>query len=949
MTSDASLTPEPFDTERFRAELAAEPVETEVSLELRRWRERAAVLAWFEPPMIGAPADAEALIESDDWLALVADCDTALTASDGPRRRLRAAKRREAIAGIGGREGLQQALRETVDRPIHDPLQQMLDALIGGEWIDLATLSQAHLYTLSVAAEWLGGLLDNLPDRQEIVQRLRREELLQPHRILAGSGFVGRESELAELRSYVEELPNEGLWSQIRGTALSLARRVLDRPPLVIFGPGGVGKSTLVARFILDHAERGGLVFVDLDFGRPNLDPRQPATLLAEAARQIATQIPSHLAEGDAVAADLEAATSSARRHREESARVVGLDTAVKQFASFAAAALPPDRKLPFVLDTFEEVEALGATRVEGIWSLLRSLQQYLPQLRPVICSRVPPLESVALLNLPLRELEPAAAAQYLQTRLLQRHQKTLTDKVVDDAVAAIARTPLGLNLAAELLAQATDAGEDPSRAVARIVGRSDEASLYQRILRQIKDPEVRQLATPGLAVRRLDVNVLRSVLAAPCGVKVPDEVTAQKLLDKLAKQVALVERQSDNSLLHRPDIRRLMLPGIEKSVGKQLVRQIDRAAADHYALLDDIIARTERVYHLLRLGALEEAEKLLDPDVAPRLRGSLEELEPDARLVLGLRLGVTPSSDELLAADETRWERGAIAATEDLLARGDYKRVLEFLATRPGRQQSGPLDRIEAEARLGLHDLAGALEVAHRGLGAAERQGNRETAIELALIVVRAGLATGNFDMAGDALTSAEVLTSPADSPDRRLRILSGRIRLAQTLGDYVAIEQAARQAADMLDDATLARLQPSVLRDLARELSGATVPVGAAAERVLRAALRRLGVEQKTVGMVEALAGTIADWIKVGEPDASDVRRALSSVANIPAPPSSLSDAKAWNDWLERVPGSQLGQAMAALLKLRRSPGTEEHAARLQSILTEQIAESSRAAQHS
>jgi hypothetical protein len=74
-----------------------------------------------------------------------------------------------------------------------------------------------------------------------------------------------------------------------------------------------VGKSTLVAQFFLDHAKKGDLVFVDLDFGRPNLDPRRPTMLLAEAARQIVTQIPFRFAEGDALAADLGLAGSTTR------------------------------------------------------------------------------------------------------------------------------------------------------------------------------------------------------------------------------------------------------------------------------------------------------------------------------------------------------------------------------------------------------------------------------------------------------------------------------------------------------------------------------------------------------------------------------------------------------------------------------------------------------------
>src|SRR5262249_10139972 len=161
-----------------------------------------------------------------------------------------------------------------------------------------------------------------------------------------------------------------------------------------------------------------------------------------------------------------------------------------------------------FVLDTFEEVEALGQTRVDSIWDLLRRLQSQLPQLRPGICSRVPPSESYDLLNLPLQGLEPGPPPSYLNNPLRTRHQRDLPRPLLAATVRRITRSPLALNLAAELLAQAADAGKDPAGVVAEIQSHADEAFLYRRILEQIGEEDVRRLATPGLAVRRLDAGV---------------------------------------------------------------------------------------------------------------------------------------------------------------------------------------------------------------------------------------------------------------------------------------------------------------------------------------------------------------------------------------------------------------------------------------------------------
>src|SRR5262249_19570120 len=116
MISPPGPEPTQIDSERFLEALALErQVETAHTNRLASWFERAAVLAWFEPHMVGAPVDLEDLLEDEDWIALIADSEIARTAQDGPRRRLKLAKRREALAGLEGRDGFKKALSETKD------------------------------------------------------------------------------------------------------------------------------------------------------------------------------------------------------------------------------------------------------------------------------------------------------------------------------------------------------------------------------------------------------------------------------------------------------------------------------------------------------------------------------------------------------------------------------------------------------------------------------------------------------------------------------------------------------------------------------------------------------------------------------------------------------------------------------------------------------------------
>ena len=106
---------------------------------------------------------------------------------------------------------------------------------------------------------------------------------------------VDRANELQMLRDYVGVLPAASklgsVWRFVKEQWYSLS----ERPPLLVYGPGGVGKSTLIAKFILDHVGSAGgpqLPFVYLDFDRPGISANSPLTLLMEAVRQLGAQFP---------------------------------------------------------------------------------------------------------------------------------------------------------------------------------------------------------------------------------------------------------------------------------------------------------------------------------------------------------------------------------------------------------------------------------------------------------------------------------------------------------------------------------------------------------------------------------------------------------------------------------------------------------------------------------
>ena len=118
--------------------------------------------------------------------------------------------------------------------------------------------------------EWVDGILDGLPTPDELRVAISRLDLFAPMQRLAGEGFVGRENELEQLHSYV--LGKKLDW------------------PLFVFGSGGVGKSTLLAKFVLDQAAIEDFAIAYIDIDRPTILPEKPLTILLEVITQLQRQ-----------------------------------------------------------------------------------------------------------------------------------------------------------------------------------------------------------------------------------------------------------------------------------------------------------------------------------------------------------------------------------------------------------------------------------------------------------------------------------------------------------------------------------------------------------------------------------------------------------------------------------------------------------------------------------
>ena len=289
------------------------------------------------------------------------------------------------------------------------------------------------------------------------------------------------------------------------------------------------------------------------------------------------------------------------------------------------------------VIDTFEEAEFLG-TDVAGPFSqFLLELARMLPEVRLVLSGRTLPAEFVALafpdlaselgsgtfdearivagVPLPYRPVNLGLLSQHSARDLLQGLVMTaglaaLPDGDLDDVIGVVTRNPMCLRLAARILEREGTAQLVASRTtfLTRLRAEKIQALLYGRILSHLHADDVRAVAYPGLVVRRIAPDVIRDVLAEPCGLRLTAGHDEHAIFAALGKEVALVQADpEDGSLRHRADVRRAMLEDLTDHVPADVVEQIDRRAVQFY--------RKPARSHRPRRGDLS-------PAAAPRARG---------------------------------------------------------------------------------------------------------------------------------------------------------------------------------------------------------------------------------------------------------------------------------------------------------------------------------------
>lgn len=878
----------PWDETRVEAFFSTLEQETMVARGPARpvtpYHPAAAVLADFDPATLiglnGKPPPT-----GEDLRRLLEDA-VPPPGTPGPTRwSLQVGPRQESLRTYRTQRDLRAALTLNA-RSRTDMLQQLLDGYIRGEAPPVDQLEEEWLTVAIQVVGWLTGVpLDEpllLPDLDAMRRRLDLLRLVNPLRRMVGGHFHGRTTELTAIREHVAGPPG---------------------PPLMIWGVGGTGKSTLLAKVALAFVEgewaKGPAPIVYLDLDRKLLPVEQPAALLLEAVRQLTSQLRDHVV-GAALLAELirEDLQMGARSAAFPLTGTGGGDR-LARFADFLADV--PEwsgRPLLFVLDTFEEVQYRSKQTVELVWRFLGQLQDKVPQTRIVVAGRVL-VEGHAGRNLELTGLDEASAVACLASLGVSRE---LAATIYDH----VGGNPLALRLAAELVRL------EPAASVADYLAGDDfrnrlreelvQGYLFRRILGHIHSTAVRKLAHPGLVLRRITPELIQEVLAGPCQIQVPDRKTADRLWRELARETALVVQESGEVLRHRPDLRREMIGLLRESKLGQVLA-IHQTAVAYYSRFDDTASRAEEIYHRLCLNQPRaELDRRWRPDVEPLLRNAVDELPPDSMAYLASRTqdqggleAISLGSSYWQQVDLEVWERKTARWVRNLIRQDQYEEALEVMSERTDRTTTSPLFLLEARVLKNLNQWQEARTVLQRAVRSwplAEFSAER---LDLLLLLTQVTARVGTREAALEVLEEAEcmLLLKPPPTPLQRLEVALAKTQLTRRANGNQ--EAAHRLAADL-----------AAVPD--KELS--TVPV-----------LARRTAAELLVYHPEA-AARVLRLVGLGSLDAAQLRRLQAAAAEGDGP--ALASTESAARWLvgalksrEGHPEAQLLQVLADLLR--------------------------------
>ncbi|MEM5295427.1 ATP-binding protein [Burkholderia sp. JPY481] len=639
-----------------------------------------------------------------------------------------------------------------------DRLMSTFRNVITGKLLDPSALSRDALADYRTVLGWLPEGVSGLPvDAAEALRRIEIEEILEPFRFLTGYDpatgedlFVGREAELRRLRAFVDVLESRSLGERFTRGAGRLFRS--SSRTLIVSGIGGIGKSTLIAKFVLQHrgANDANFPFTYLDLDRSTLTAAQPATLLLEIARQLGWQYPELQVPLQQLRERIRQSMAEQRDvqrsgyWRDQDIPLLG-DRALRRYMSELVSSLREvgiDTPVLLVIDTFEEAQALGQEAVAQMENFEHVAREAFDNLRVVIVGRDSAEGSFdGAQRLTLEEFaDQESRRAFLVRRGVEREDARVIAREVTGRPLALM---LAARLAREFGVQATKISfTDSFRA--KFQQRLIEGILYERILEHIGDTTVRLLVHPGLVLRCIDNDVIRKVIVPVRGLPPLDDEQLGRALNALRNQKDLIHIDETGAIWHRSDVRAQMLELMTAEKPEE-VRALHAAAVEYYVDrqaqgLGETLRRDriEELYHRLAGGyGLDAVAERWSQWARNELASCVGELQDAAgRATLKAMLGSVLMPDEYAILPQAVQVLYVQHSIEQALSRGDSERALT-LFTNNERLLPEPF-RLEVAPR--VFDRAGFVKEAY------ERYAESRPASEISTTETRTLLEFADF-----------------------------------------------------------------------------------------------------------------------------------------------------------------------------------------------------------
>lgn len=599
----------------------------------------------FDPSTLSVPG-----VETSELMAALLPHVDTTTEPDGIARwTLQPSVRSTVLERCDLRE-LKQYLRST------GPILMTDRQRVFQRWIDKRfdpTLAKEPTNAIRGVASWLRNVPWASPSAHDVILKLARREAIQRLRIAAGPKFIGREQQLKELADVID-----------------------GRSPhqvATIEALGGMGKSAVIAQTMIKrgaYRDDARIVAGLLDFDASTIDPLDPSTFIAALLDELEPQVGS-LESHRRVLQDIIAGGRSLTPDGEIASQRFAEDSRLFELVENLGRHLDRRRDgrcFVLVLDTLERALHRGGRVVSVTIRLLHDvLLRNIGRSSLVLAGRTVPAELVPAPAQPvvLGALPPSEAKLMLKSLGVPARDATRASKIVSGV-------PLTLRLTARVLRDEGNKLLDDPALLQAVKRERVNGYLYRRILAHLPDRRVRTIADPGLALRDLTPEAIVHILGER--VKPPIAISeAQKMFDMLARveDLFLIRQSGSQAALRvRPEVRNDLLALLHEASPDRL-RDLHQRAVAHYRATNPMAA----AYHLLQLGQLDEASKLVVDAPGAELADAVEELPAASAAWLKDALsrstgGAAPSEDPVEVASRQAAAFEQAGRLNDALAR---------------------------------------------------------------------------------------------------------------------------------------------------------------------------------------------------------------------------------------------------------------------------------------